>query len=70
MGKIKKAPAKGAFIFGAPGTIRTCDLLVRSQVLYPAELRALRKKIHRLVNKKGQEKFIFLFNFLKIKDLL
>ena len=25
---------------GAPGTIRTCDLLVRSQTLYPAELRA------------------------------
>ena len=24
---------------GAPGTIRTCDPLVRSQVLYPAELR-------------------------------
>ena len=28
-------------MFGAPGTIRTCDRLVRSQVLYPAELRAL-----------------------------
>ncbi len=28
-------------INGAPGTIRTCDRLVRSQVLYPAELRAL-----------------------------
>ncbi len=27
---------------GAPCTIRTCDLLVRSQTLYPAELRALR----------------------------
>ena len=27
--------------YGAPGTIRTCDRLVRSQVLYPAELRAL-----------------------------
>ena len=25
---------------GAPDTIRTCDRLVRSQVLYPAELRA------------------------------
>jgi hypothetical protein len=24
---------------GAPGTIRTCDPLIRSQVLYPAELR-------------------------------
>ena len=27
------------FMFGAPDTIRTCDPLVRSQVLYPAELR-------------------------------
>ncbi len=27
--------------FGAPGEIRTPDRLVRSQVLYPAELRAL-----------------------------
>ena len=26
---------------GAPCRIRTCDLLVRSQTLYPAELRAL-----------------------------
>ena len=29
--------------FGAPGEIRTPDRLVRSQVLYPAELRARRK---------------------------
>ena len=28
-------------VYGAPDTIRTCDRLVRSQVLYPAELRAL-----------------------------
>ena len=27
-------------VFGAPGAIRTPDPLVRSQVLYPAELRA------------------------------
>ncbi len=26
--------------YGAPGRIRTSDLLVRSQALYPAELRA------------------------------
>ncbi len=26
-------------ISGAPGTTRTCDPLIRSQVLYPAELR-------------------------------
>ena len=30
----------GPFMFGAPGRIRTSDPLVRSQVLYPAELRA------------------------------
>jgi hypothetical protein len=30
----------GIFIYGAPGEIRTPDHLVRSQVLYPAELRA------------------------------
>jgi hypothetical protein len=27
-------------ICGAPGMTRTCDLLVRSQTLYPTELRA------------------------------
>jgi hypothetical protein len=27
-------------LFGAPGRIRTSDPLVRSQMLYPAELRA------------------------------
>ncbi len=32
---------------GAPDTIRTCDRLVRSQVLYPAELRALNLSIIR-----------------------
>ena len=37
----ENAPIKGAFSFcGAPGRIRTSDRLVRSQVLYPAELRA------------------------------
>ena len=29
---------------GAPGMIRTCDLLIRSQALYPTELRARRGK--------------------------
>ena len=28
------------FLFGVPGGIRTPDLLVRSQTLYPAELQA------------------------------
>jgi hypothetical protein len=31
--------------YGAPGGIRTPDLLVRSQTLYPAELRAHSLKI-------------------------
>ena len=30
----------GFCVDGAPGTIRTCDRLIRSQVLYPAELQA------------------------------
>ena len=33
---------------GAPGMIRTCDPLIRSQVLYPAELR-----VPGLVNRKS-----------------
>ena len=39
----KKKPvanATGFFNYGALGRIRTSDRLVRSQVLYPAELRA------------------------------
>ena len=28
-------------IYGAPGRIRTCDLRIRSPLLYPAELQAL-----------------------------
>ncbi len=31
---------KSVVVIGAPGRIRTSDRLVRSQVLYPAELRA------------------------------
>ena len=47
LGAASFAPsAKGAVVFvrnpknGAPGEIRTPDPLVRSQMLYPAELRA------------------------------
>ena len=37
----KKPHPKGeALLYGAPGTIRMYDRLIRSQVLYPAELRA------------------------------
>jgi hypothetical protein len=50
--KIKKAyrTSVGLCLYGAPGEIRTPDRLVRSQVLYPAELRALEKVeiIHKL----------------------
>ncbi len=39
---IKKAPCsieQGAFVVsGTPGRIRTCDPMIRSHVLYPAEL--------------------------------
>ena len=42
----KKPHPKGeALLYGAPGTIRTYDRLIRSQVLYPAELRARRVAI-------------------------
>ncbi len=36
----EKKPADAGLVFGAPGRSRTADRLVRSQVLYPAELRA------------------------------
>ena len=37
-------------LYGAPGEIRTPDLLVRSQLLYPAELRArVPSSYHRIV---------------------
>ena len=35
-------------IIGTPGMIRTCDPLIRSQVLYPAELRVHRGRTDRL----------------------
>jgi hypothetical protein len=42
LAKIKMAATGGhkSFVLNAPGTTRTCDLLVRSQTLYPTELRA------------------------------
>ena len=36
---IKRKELLSGDTFGAPGTTRTCDPLIRSQVLYPAELR-------------------------------
>ena len=38
--KKQKCLLKQAFLFFAPGEIRTPDPLVRSQILYPTELRA------------------------------
>jgi hypothetical protein len=44
MGKIRvgtpSITQEGSSLSGAPGVIRTPDLLVRSQTLYPTELRA------------------------------
>lgn len=37
----KKTTARVVFMYGAPREIRTPDQLVRSQLLYPAELWAL-----------------------------
>src|SRR4051794_10885278 len=42
VGKTKRTAATAVLIvklLGTPGMIRTCDPLIRSQVLYPAELR-------------------------------
>ena len=43
-------------LLGTPGMIRTCDLLIRSQALYPAELR-VQKRIDRLQTRKVSVKF-------------
>ena len=45
--RAQKSPliAQRAWLCGARGRIRTSDRLVRSQVLYPAELHALYKRI-------------------------
>ncbi len=38
----------GSVAGGAPGRIRTCDLLLRRQALYPAELRARGVCVHQV----------------------
>ena len=40
LSQTKKPPFREAFINGALGGIRTHNLLIRSQMLYPIELRA------------------------------
>ena len=58
---------KRGFFHGTPGGIRTHDLLVRSQTLYPAELRALirfselRTFILTLTGRDVKHKFSFVF---------
>ena len=55
--KRKRGPLRGApFRFtGAPGEIRTPDLLVRSQTLYPTELRARINRQILLAEREGFE---------------
>jgi hypothetical protein len=38
--RYRRQPSDLSWVIGAPGEIRTPDLLVRSQPLYPTELRA------------------------------
>tara|TARA_B100000614_G_scaffold250694_1_gene261240 strand:- start:187 stop:477 length:291 start_codon:yes stop_codon:yes gene_type:complete len=63
----KKASSKTAeslFVCGAPGAIRTRDPLIRSQVLYPAELRAPKQPgIYSSSGSRIQEFFISFFDF-------
>jgi hypothetical protein len=42
---MTKLKGKKSTLFFAPGEIRTPDPLVRSQILYPTELRAREKKL-------------------------
>jgi hypothetical protein len=44
-------------MFGAPGEIRTPDQLVRSQLLYPAELRARGARSIHMINQSGNDNF-------------
>ena len=47
---------EAVLIFGTPEEIRTPDPLVRSQVLYPAELRARKACIIQEKQKKSRDK--------------
>ncbi len=59
---IKKAPIGTLLLYGAPGEIRTPDRSVRSRVLYPAELQALKLEgaILRIVPQFFQSKLVFI----------
>ena len=57
---IKNSPRQGVFN-GAPGGIRTHNLLIRSQMLYPIELRAHlydRNSYYIIIIKKASDFFI------------
>jgi hypothetical protein len=49
IGTYKKSSNEELFDIGALGTIRTCDLQIRSLMLYPAELRAQVNNVHRTI---------------------
>ena len=53
---------------GAPGEIRTPDPLVRSQVLYPAELRA--HNLKDLINKKNALSLLYVHSTLNLLRLI
>jgi hypothetical protein len=59
----------GLKIYGAPGTTRTCDPLIRSQVLYPAELRVRERefKVSSLKFQVGGEMNSFKFKVSSFK---
>ena len=40
-------PAVDLFLIGAPGKTRTCNLLIRSQMLYPIKLRVRASDVNR-----------------------
>ena len=49
---------------GAPGMTRTCDLLVRSQTLYPTELRARHGVAKRILPRPHAPPVAFSLSFL------
>ena len=55
--------AKPFRISDAPGMTRTCDLLVRSQTLYPTELRARLKSAHFAIRPMGCQPPLYLCSY-------
>ncbi len=76
--KEKRLHGCEAFFLGAPEGIRTPDLLIRSQTLYPAELRAHMRFLRtvniidgnaRFVKRENQRKYTFFGEILKTADI-